>query len=210
MSDQTNEQTTLIREDGTQYVVEPFKLSKTKEIADRFRGEHIINIALPVAVPGDLDATIRNLRAFVSPEADFGEVLVAKFNGQGLRLDAQKEVKEFLSPENLDTEEEGVKLRDIDVPDMLGRAQLIADGFKLGAPRTRKGGGKTSGKVAQAEAKAAKVASTAVSMYRELPLALRQTYRGQLIEMGAATEAELDAVDQETGAEERPTGRGKR
>lgn len=192
MTETTNgtEQTVLSREDGTQYTIAPFKLNSTKEIADRFRGEHTIQIQLPVAVPGDLDATLRNLRAFVSPEADFGEVLVAKFNGQGLRLDAQKEVKELLAPGN-------EELKDVELGDALAKAQEAADSFRLGAPRQRKGTGKQSGKVAQAEAKAARAVSTAVQMYRDLAPPMRQTYRPQLIEMGVATAEELDAVDQE-------------
>jgi hypothetical protein len=203
MSEQNNTvestETILTREDGTQYTLVPFPLSKTKEIADRFRGEHTINIALPVAVKGDLDATLRNLQAFVSPEADFGEVLVAKFNGQGLRLDAQKEVKELLAPGN-------EELKEATLEDALGTAQQVADNFRLGAPR-KKGTGKQSGKVAQAEAKAARAVGTAVSMYRDLPLALRETYRAQLIEMGAASAEELDAVDAEVEA---PPTKGKR
>jgi hypothetical protein len=203
MSDQNttaeSTQTILVREDGSQYTVEPYPLSKTKEIADRFRGEHTINISLPVAVKGDLDATLRNLRAFVSPEADFSEVLIAKFNGQGLRLDAQKEVKELLAQGN-------EELKDTSVEEALGKAQEAADGFRLGAPR-RKGTGKQSGKVAQAEAKAARAVGTAVSMYRDLPLALRETYRAQLIEMGAASAEELDQVDAEQQEEEPRKGK---
>lgn len=190
--------TVLNREDGTQYTTEPFKLSKTKEIADRFRGEHTINIPLPVAVKGDIAATLRNLQAFVSPEADFAEVLVAKFNGQGLRLDLQKAAKEFLAPGAEETKE-------LEVAEAIAVAQQAVNDERLGAPRKR-GTGAAKGKVAQAEAKAAKVASTAVQMYRDLPQAMRQTYRQALIDTGQVTVEELDAVDAEL-ANDAPKGK---
>jgi hypothetical protein len=199
------------REDGSQYTTEPFKLAKTKEIGDRYRGDHTINIPLPVAVKGDLDATLRNLRAFVSPEADFAEVLVAKFTGQGLRLDTQKAVKDFLSPggeETVEVEGEQVLLRDAPVEVVLAAAQKVADEERLGAPRKR-GTGAAKGKVAQAEAKAAKAINTAVQMYRDLPAAMRQNYRQALIDTGSVTAEELDAVDQEL-ASEAPAKGGKR
>lgn len=213
---QTNETSTetavLRREDGTTYTVEPFKLSKTKEIADRYRGDHTVNIPLPVAVPGDLDATLANLRAFVSPEADFAEVLVAKFNGQGLRLDLQKSVKEFLAPrgtddtETIEVDGEQVLVREAPVEAVLAHAQQVANDERLGAPRKR-GTAKAGGKVAQAEAKAAKAVSTAVEMYRALPAELRAQYREALLATGNVTEEELDSIDNPQAAEPQAEGR---
>jgi hypothetical protein len=205
MSEQNNAAETaaiFTREDGTTYTVEKFSLAKTKEIADRFRGDRSINIPLPVAVPGNIEATLANLRTFVSTEADFAEVLVAKFNGQGLRLDTQKEVKEFLAPGNED-------LKEVTVEEALASAQETADSFRLGAPR-KKGTGGSKGKVAAAEAKTAKVANTAIEMYRALPAAMREQYRSALVETGAVTQEELDAVDQELAAEAPATGRKQR
>jgi hypothetical protein len=196
MSDQNQqaETTILSREDGTQYTVEAFSLAKTKEIADRFRGEHKVNIPLPVAVRGDIEATLRNIQAFVSPEADFSEVLVAKFIGQGLRLDTQKEVKDLLSPANLDTEHDGQKMRDLPLEDALGLAQRVADESRVGAPR-KKGTGKAGGKVAAAEAKVAKTANTALEMYKALPSAMRAQYRDALLSTGAVSAEDLDQID---------------
>jgi hypothetical protein len=202
------------REDGSQYTTEPFKLAKTKEIGDRYRGDHVINIPLPVAVRGDIDATLRNLRAFVDPEADFAEVLVAKFTGQGLRLDTQKAVKDFLAPRATDDTEtvevngEAVLVKDAPVEVVLAAAQKVADEERLGAPRKRGTAG-AKGKVAQAEAKAAKAINTAVQMYRDLPAAMRANYRQALIDTGSVTSEELDAVDQEL-ASEAPAKGGKR
>lgn len=212
---ETTEQKILVREDGTQYTVEPFSLAKTKEVADRFRGVHTIQIPLPVAVKGDLEQTLRNLRAFVAEGADFAEVLVAKFNGQGLRLDLQKTAKDFLAPrgtddtETIEVEGEQVLTRDAPVEAMLAQAQMVVDAERLGAPRKR-GTGAAKGKVAQAEAKAAKTASTAVQMYRDLPKEMRQNYRQALIDTGNVTEAELDAVDQELAGQEPTSGKGRR
>lgn len=177
------------REGGTQYSVEPFKLAKTKEIGDRFRGDHTINIPLPVAVKGNLEQTLANLRAFVSPEADFAEVLVAKFNGQGLRLDLQKTAKEYLAPGSETTKE-------MSVEEALAGAQEAVDAERLGAPRQRGTGG-SKGKVAQAEAKAAKTANTAVEMYRALVPAQRSIYGPQLVSIGAFTQEQLDEIDAE-------------
>lgn len=221
-TNQTETQAVFTREDGTQYIVEPFKLSKTKEVADRFRGDHVVNIPLPVAVKGTtvaqflanpqnpenhdtLISTLCNLAAFVSPEADLGEVLVAKFTGQGLRLDTQKVVKDFLAPRTTDDTEtvevngEQVLVKDAPVEVVLAAAQKVADEERLGAPRKR-GAGKGAGKVAQAEAKAAKAINTAVQMYRDLPEAMRANYRQALIDTGSVTSEELDAVDQELAA----------
>lgn len=177
-----------VREDGTQFITEPFKLAKTKEIADRFRGDHTINIPLPVAVKGNIEQTLANLRAFVSPEADLSEVLVAKFNGQGLRLDLQKAAKEFLAPGSETTKE-------MSVEEALAGAQQAVNDERLGAPRQRGTGG-SKGKVAAAEAKVAKTANTAVEMYRALPAALRAQYRDALLETGSITQEQLDEVDQ--------------
>lgn len=186
----TNETTTLTREDGTTYVLAPFSLEKTKEVADRFRGAHTINIPLPVAVPGDLEATLANLRAFVDPSADFGEVLVAKFVGQGLRLDTQKQVKDFLAPGDNSERPE-------DVGEAIAAAQARADSFRLGAPRTRSASGEKKGKVAAAEAKVAKVSTSAIEMYKALPRELREVYRPQLISAGSFTEEQLDEAERE-------------
>ena len=190
MSENTNASETpavFTREDGTQYTSEAFKLAKTKEIADRFRGDHTINIPLPVAVKGNIEATLRNLQAFVSPEADFAEVLVSKFNGQGLRLDLQKSAKEYLAPGSETTKE-------MSLEEALAGAQQAVNDERLGAPRQRGTGG-SKGKVAQAEAKTAKVSNTAIEMYRALPLALRAQYRDALLETGSITQEQLDEVD---------------
>lgn len=192
MSEQTNATetpTVFTREDGTSYTTEAFSLKKTKEVADRFRGDNNVSIPLPVAVKGDIDATLKNLRAFVNPEADFAEVLVAKFVGQGLRLDTQKAVKDFLAPGNEATKE-------ATTDEALASAQQIADEFRLGTPRQRGTGG-AKGKVAAAEAKVAKTANTAVGMYRALPAALRAQYRDALLETGSITQEQLDEVDNE-------------
>lgn len=194
------------REDGTQYTTEPFKLSKTKEVADRFRGDHIIQIPLPVAVKGDLDATLRNLRAFVSPEADFAEVLVAKFTGQGLRLDLQKTAKDFLSfADGADWKSLPEEVQ-ADTQLVIAEAQRTVEAERLGAPRKRSSGSGT-GKVAAAEAKAAKAINTAVQMYRDLPAAMRQNYRQALIDTGSVTSEELDQVDAELQADQPMKGK---
>lgn len=205
------------REDGTQFTTEPFSLAKTKEIADRFRGERTINVPLPVVAKGadgksDLDGTLRNLRAFVAEGADFAEVLVAKFVGQGIRLDIQKEVKEFLAPrdsedkETIDLGGEAVLVKDAPTEDVLAHAQVVANEAKVGAPRKR-GTGAGKGKVAAAEAKTAKTANVAVEMYRALPAALRAAYRDQLLGTGALTVEQLDAVDAETAVEQPKAGK---
>jgi hypothetical protein len=217
---QTNETATetvavFTREDGTMYTEAPFSLKVTKEVADRFRGDHTVSIPLPVAAPDALTAgqfladgvlsdgltqTLLNLAAFVAPEANFAEVLVGKFNGQGIRLDIQKEVKDFLAPRPTDDTEtveengEQVLTRNASVETMLAAAQQVARDFRLGTPR-KKGTGAAKGKVAAAEAKAAKAIGTAVSMYAALPVELRAMYREQLIATGSVTAEELDAVD---------------
>lgn len=189
------------REDGTQYTEVPFTLKSTKEVADRFRGDHTILIPLPVAVAGNLEGTLANLRAFVAEGADFAEVLVGKFTGQGIRLDIQKEVKDFLAPrptddaETIDVDGEQVLTREAPVPAMLAAAQQVARDFRLGTPRKKGAGGAAKGKVAAAEAKAAKAVGTAVSMYAALSPELRAMYRDQLLATGSVTAEELDAVD---------------
>lgn len=217
-ANETSTETIFTREDGTQYTLEPFKLSKTKEIADRYRGDHTVNIPLPVAVKGDIDATLKNFAAFVAEGADLSEVLVGKVNGQGIRLDIQKEVKDFLAPrgtddgETIEVDGEQVLVREAPVEAVLAHAQTVAMDFRLGAPRKR-GSGAAKGKVAQAEAKAAKAVSTAVEMYKALPAELRAQYREALLATGNVTAEELDAVDnpQEGAGDEAPArGRGKR
>lgn len=188
------------REDGTMYTEAPFSLKSTKEVADRFRGDHTILIPLPVAVKGDINRTLANLSAFIAEGADLSEVLVGKFNGQGIRLDIQKEVKDFLAPRPTDDEEtveedgEQVLTRNARVETMLAAAQQVARDFRLGTPR-KKGTGGAKGKVAAAEAKAAKAVGTAVSMYAALSPELRAMYREQLLATGSVTAEELDAVD---------------
>lgn len=201
----TETQSVFTREDGTTYVTEPFKLAKTKEIADRFRGDHTVNIPLPVAVKGDVDATLRNLRAFVSPEADFAEVLVAKFNGQGLRLDLQKSVKEFLAGLNDKAPWRALAEGEASTEEILAAAQQEVNNERLGAVRKRGTSG-GAGKVAQAEAKAAKTINTAVQMYRDLPAAIRANYRQALIDTGSLTVEELDAVDAELASGQNEVG----
>lgn len=210
----TTETTVFTREDGSQYELVPFSLKSTKEIADRFRGENVVQIPLPVAVKGDLEKTLQNLRAFVAEDADFAEVLAGKVTGQGLRLDIQKEVKDFLGArptddtETIEVDGEQVLIRTAPVEAVLAAAQQVAMDYRLGTPR-KKGTGGAKGKVAQAEAKAAKVANTAVEMYKQLPAEIRAQYRDSLIATGSVTAEELDAVDAET-SEEAPKGRGKR
>jgi hypothetical protein len=199
---ETEEQQVFTREDGTQYTVEPFNLGKTKEIADRFRNE-AFNVNIPLPVVGETDeATLANLRAFVHPEATFRAVLVGKFNGQGIRLDIQKVVKEFLAPRDaedkttVEVDGEQVPIRDAPVEEVLVAAQGVADGFRLGMPRA-KGTGGSKGKVAAAEAKVAKTANLALDMYRRLPVEMRAEYRDGLIETGQVTAEQLDEIDAE-------------
>lgn len=203
------------REDGTMYTVAPFSLKATKEVADRFRGDFTILIPLPVAVKGNIEQTLANLAAFVAEGADLSEVLVGKFNGQGIRLDIQKEVKDFLAARPTDDQEtieedgEQVLTRNARVETMLAAAQQVARDFRLGAPR-KKGTGGAKGKVAAAEAKAAKAVGTAVSMYAALSPELRTMYREQLLATGSVTAEELDAVDSGETAPAEGGKRGKR
>jgi hypothetical protein len=183
-SETTQEPTALVRPNGTSYTEETFSLAKTNEIADRFRGDHTIRYHLPVAVPGDLEATLANLREFVDPAADFASVLVAKFNGQGHRLDVQKAIKTSLSPEKASDET------------TLEQAQEAALSFKQGAVKPKSERKAREGKVAQAEAKASQATNTAVQMYADLSRAARKQYRAMLLNLGTVTEAELDAIDQ--------------
>lgn len=167
-----------------------FKLNKTKEIADRFRGDHEIRYMVPVAVPGDVDATLANIRAFVAPDADFATVLVQKFNGQGFILDVQKRIKDALAP--------GAVEDTVSVEEALAAAGEAARSFKLGVKRERTGGGKASGKVAQAEAKAASAINLLLAQYKMMKPAQRAQMRQMIIDSGAATAEQLDNVDQDT------------
>jgi hypothetical protein len=186
MSDQTNtpdaaEPTAIVRPDGTSYTEEKFSLAKTSEIADRFKGEHTISYHLPVAVPNDVEATLANIRAFVSPEADFATVLVEKFNGQGLRLDVQKRIKDLLSVKAGDSAS-------------LESAQEAALAFRLGQPRARRESAKREGRVAQAEAKVKATVSTALEMFKALPRAQQKVFGPQLVATGGISQEELDAA----------------
>lgn len=165
-----------------------FKLNKTKEIADRFRGDHEIRYMVPVAVPGDVDATLANIRAFVAPDADFATVLVQKFNGQGFVLDVQKRIKDALAP--------GAVADDVSVEEALRQAGEAARGFRLGVKRERTAGtGKATGKLAQAEAKLAQVSNTTLELYRAMKPAQRAQMREMILASGAVTAEQLDAVD---------------
>ena len=209
-----SERKVFTREDGTQYEQVAFSLKSTKEIADRFRGDHTILISLPVEVKGDTEATLRNLRAFVHPEADLSEVLVAKFVGQGLRLDAQKAVKEFLAPfsgtgedtRTIEVDGQQVRVADASVQSMLDAAQAIASTFRLGSPRQRSVTGGAKAKLEQAKATAKQAVNTAVSMYRQLSPAMREQFRDQLLATGQVTAEELQAVEEESA----PAKGGKR
>lgn len=182
-----------------------FKLNKTKEIADRFRGDHEVRYTLPVAVagtsvadaieafgrgevPDNILGTLVAVAGRFAPEADFAEVLVGKLSGQGLNLDVQKAIKSYLAPDG--------PAKELSVEEALEGARKVAEEFRAGAPRA-KGTGGSGGKVAKAEAKAAAAANTALDMYRALPAALRAEYRERLVSMGIATVEELDAVDAE-------------
>ena len=191
-------------DDGTELGGERvFKLNKTKEIANRFRGDHEIRYVLPVAVPGQTVAdllangpaanvvqTLLNIAERFDPSADFATVLVGKVNGQGLNLDIQKQIKDYLADTNEATKE-------LSVEGALTEARRLATEAKIGAPRT-KGTGTTS-KVAKAEARASAAVNTALDMYRNLTPELRATYRPMLLSGNMATEEELDAIEAEVG-----------
>lgn len=180
-----------------------FKLNKTKEIADRFRGDHEVRYTLPRAEPGltvadalremhggnvpdNVRWTLVNIAERFAPEADFALVLVAKINGQGLNLDIQKSIKDYLSDTNEAHKEQTVE-------EALATAAEAAANFRAGTPRA-KGEGK-SGKVAKLEAEKAAAVNTALDMYRNLTPELRAQYRPMLISGGMATEEELNTID---------------
>lgn len=173
--------TVLSRPDGTQYTEETFSLAKTNEIQARFRGDHQLRYHLPVAVAGNIEATLANLRAFVSPEADFATVLVDKFTGQGLRLDVQKRGKDLLGKQAKDdTTLEGVQ------------QEMLA--FRLGQPRPKSERKAREGKVAAAEARTAQVANTALEMFRKLTPRQQKEFAPGLVATGAVTQEQVDEI----------------
>lgn len=181
----------VFTDDRGQYTVGTFKLNKTNEILDRFRGDHTITYRLPA--PGEtVEQTLANIRAVVAEDADFSQVLVGKFNGQGLNLDVQKRVKDYLGAGNIET------TKGMSVEEALAGAQKVADEFRLTNVRTRAAAKATTGKIATAVA-AAK-AQTAIGAYRLLPLDLRAQYRERLLALGGITAEEMDAADAEDRA----------
>lgn len=183
-----------------------FKLDKTKEIANRFRGDYEVHYTLPAATPGvtvtefldnggtisdNVVQTLRSIAERFAPEADFATVLVAKVIGQGLNLDIQKSIKDYLSDTN-------TAHKELSVEEALAAATAAAAEWRAGTPRA-KGEGR-SGKVAAAEARASTAINTALDMYRNLDGALRAQYRPMLINGGMATAEELDRVEAEAAA----------
>jgi hypothetical protein len=153
-----------------------YDLSKTKEVPERFR---------TAEVKFNLPSTVEEIRALVHEEANFDEVLVGYFNGQGYRLGVQKRIKDLLASkdwEGLDAEE-GIR-----------KAVEQATTEKLGAPRQRAAGG-TKGKVAKAEAAAEQARTSALEMYKAMPQALRKKFRQQLLDAGTLTAEQLDEAD---------------
>jgi hypothetical protein len=187
----------------------PFKLNETKEIAGRFRGDYEVRFTLPTASPGltvaqtlevlghgefpvafeSVRQTLLSVAERFAPDADFAEVLIAKINGQGLRLDVQKTIKDYLSDTN-------AAHKELTLEEALAAATQVAADYRAGTPRA-KGEGKSS-KVAKAEARASAAVNTALDMYKNLDGALRAQYRPMLISGGMATAEELDEIDSAT------------
>lgn len=182
MSEQNENQgpAVITRDDGTQYTEHQFKLD-ANEIASRFRGAGEITYHLPVAVPGNVEATLANLRAFVSPDADFATVLADKFNGQGLRLDVQKRAKDLLGK---NAKEDA----------SIAGTQEAVLAFRLGQPRAKGERKAREGRVAQAEARTAQVANTALAMFQKLSRAHQREFGPNLVATGAISQEALDAA----------------
>ena len=183
---ETETQTETTEAPATPGVVE-FKLGKAKkEVAEQFHAG-TISYRVPVAVEGNLDATLESLRGFVAPEADFGTVLVSMFNGSGYNLFVQKKIKDALGPDV-----EGASLEAV---------QATVDGvLRVGAPRA-KGAPREGGKVAKAEAKATAALNTAAQMYGALSPDQRPLFRDQILALGGVTEEQLDEAASAADAE---------
>ena len=183
----------VLTDERGQYTVGRYSLKNTKQVMDRFKGDHVFTYRVP-AIGEDLEQTLRNIRAVVAEDADFNAVLIGKFNGQGWHLDVQKKIQDFLGQGNVEA------LKDVSTEDALRMAQEMADAHRLTNVRTRSASPKQAGKVAQAEAKAAKAQQTAIGAYRLLPLDLRAQYRERLLALGGITAEEMDAADAEDRA----------
>jgi hypothetical protein len=173
-----------------------FKTTNTgKEYPARFAGMEFTYTA-PVAVEGNVEQTLDNLRAVCDPAADFASILAGKFNGQGYHLDWQKELKGFLGRTTKDDNGAETSVHADRTPEEVrALAEEHMRTFRIGTPRP-KGEGKQS-KVAKLEAERDELRSEALDMYRSMNRSQRAKFRAGLIEKGRATAAELDAIEAE-------------
>lgn len=191
MSDETSQAVEVFADaEGRQYTQEVFKLGAS-EVAERYRGGEI-TYRLP-ALGENIEATLRNFSAFVHPEADLNAVVLAKLNGQGVRLDVQKEIKQVLGHGNAENMARPVE-------DVMADARALAEGgFQLGTPRVRKAGEKSVGKLKTAESQRDKAVNVTLDMYRKLSRTMRAQYGPTLVAQGlpGVTQEALDAIDAE-------------
>lgn len=153
-----------------------YSLSNTKQVPDRFRGDHELRYNLP--------STVDEIRALVADGVDPDEVIVAGFNGQGYRLSIQKRIQDILSSD---------AVKDMTVEEGLAHAVKTATEEKLGKPAAR--GESKRGKVAKAEARAEKATNTAAELYRILNAAQRKQVRKTTTD--EETLALFDQIDNE-------------
>lgn len=188
--DSTQAVEVFVDEAGRQYTIETFAL-KSNEIGERYRGGTGIPFRLP-AQGESVERTISNLSAFVHADADLNTVLAAKINGQGVRLDVQKAIKDVLAHGN-----EANMARPIE--DVLADARTLGESFRLGTPRTRKAGEKAVGKLRTAESQRDKAVNVTLDMYRKLSRTMRAQYGPTLVAQGlpGVTEEALAAIDAE-------------
>lgn len=166
-----------------------------KEFPARFGGI-VVRYSVPDVVPGDLDATIENLKGVIHPDADPATVIGGRFNGQGYDLEMQKRAKSFLGREE---GEKGAKKSvhaDKTVEQVTEElfAYVASDDCRLlkNPPVAGEGAGsKAKAELAAEKAKVAALTDSVKETYLDLPANHRAKMRAKLLGRGAPYTEEL-------------------